>query len=336
MLNFKREQEHPVIMDITPEIAQHLLSTSPGNRKIRNWHIDVLAGSMSRGEWRVTSQGIGVDKNGHLRDAHHRLMAVIKSGVTIKSVVVMGLPLNSYEVTDTGIARNMADLLNESKRITDVLNFAARIYYDSIRTVTIDQMRPIVNTGLHDTTKELIKFCGTTRAFYSSAPIKLAACITIMNGGDADYVMKQYRALCILDFKSMSSAAMSLVKHVNNGKVTGAGYKEAALFRGFRVFDINQKDSSESTVRPESIPAAKKLVIDVLRTKIVANETKPAILENNLSPIGIRPANMETITSKNEKSSGIDDELKELLSIEPQAEGSYIHKSGDRRKFAKG
>ena len=92
MLDFRKEKEESIIMDITPETAKQLLSTSPGNRKIRYWHVCMLADSMSRGEWRVTSQGIGIDRNGNLRDAHHRLMAVVKSGVTIKSVVVMGLP----------------------------------------------------------------------------------------------------------------------------------------------------------------------------------------------------------------------------------------------------
>jgi hypothetical protein len=102
MFDFKRQDEVTAIMDITPEIARQLLSTSPGNRKIRQWHVDILAGSMVRGQWKVTSQGIGIDRNGKLRDAHHRLMAVIKSGITIRSVVVMGLLPESYEVIDTG------------------------------------------------------------------------------------------------------------------------------------------------------------------------------------------------------------------------------------------
>lgn len=64
MFDFKRENAETAIMDITPETARQLLSTSPGNRKIRQWHVDILAGSMTRGQWKVTSQGIGIDRNG--------------------------------------------------------------------------------------------------------------------------------------------------------------------------------------------------------------------------------------------------------------------------------
>ena len=327
MLDFKRDHEESAILDITPEMAEYLLSTSPGNRKIRNWHVSMLADSMSRGEWRVTSQGIGIDMNGNLRDAHHRLMAVVKSGVTIRSDVVMGLPLNSYEVIDTGIKRNLADLLHENKRITDILNAAASIIYDTQRTVPIDQMRPIMESGLYETAKSLIKHCGTARAFYSSAPIKLSACVTIMNGGDTDYVMQQYKALCLLDFKSMSTAAMSLVKQVDDGKTNAKGNKKDTIARGLRVFDVKQKDSDKSSLRQEDLEAAQKFILNVLNKKDINTETKPQIVETS-------PANNKTRPVDKRRESSIDDELNELLSAELTSDNSYVHKSGDRRKYA--
>ena len=48
-------------MDITPAMAKEMLETSPGNRRLRGWYVDLLAAAMKRGEWRVTSQGIGFD-----------------------------------------------------------------------------------------------------------------------------------------------------------------------------------------------------------------------------------------------------------------------------------
>lgn len=149
-----------------------------------------------------------------------------------------------------------------------------------------------------------------------------------MSGGDADYVKQQYRSLCTLDFKSMSAAAMSLVKQVNDGKAKSTGHKEHILYRGLRVFDINQKDFSESAVRQESIEAARKMVIDVIGNKIAGVETNPIPLETKASK-------NETQTAGRQSKSSIDDELKELLSMAPPNEKGYIHKSGDRRKFAK-
>lgn len=325
MFDFMREKEESVIMDITPEVAKQLLGTSPGNRKTRRWHVDSMSDSMARGEWRVTSQGIGIDRNGHLRDAHHRLMAVIKSGVTIKSVVVMGLPLNSYEVIDTGIKRNLSDLLNENKRVTDILNVAAAIVFDARRTVSVDQMRPIIDSGLYDTAKSLINFCGTARSFYSSASIKLAACTTIMGGGDADYVMQQYKALCTLNFKIMSTASMSLVKQVDDGKANAKYSRKDTIARGLRVFDVKQKDCDKSNIKQEDLEAASRFILDVLRIKTAESETKPQI--NETQP--------ENIKQKDSKDPLIDEELKELLAQPIQERESYVHISGNRKKFAK-
>ena len=313
-------------MDITPEVAEHLLGTSPGNRKTRHWHVSSLADSMGNGEWRVTSQGIGIDRNGHLRDAHHRLTAVIKSGVTIKSVVVMGLPLNSYEVIDTGIKRNLSDLLNENKRVTDILNAAALVVFDARRTVSVDQMRPIIDSGLYDTAKSLINFCGKTRSFYSSAPIKLAACATIMGGGDSEYVMQQYTALCTLNFKIMSASAMSLVRQVDDGKTNAKGNRKDTIARGLRVFDVVQKDSEKSHIKDEDMEAAKQFILDVLKIRYVAPETKPQINEE---------VRGENIKKKTNKKISIDEEIKELLAQPPTEKGGYVHKCGDRRKIAK-
>ena len=74
---------------------------------------------MRRGEWRVTSQGIGFDLHGRLRDAHHRLNACIQSGVTFRSVVVLGMREDAYEVTDTGMVRTYADRLDEDRATRD-------------------------------------------------------------------------------------------------------------------------------------------------------------------------------------------------------------------------
>lgn len=325
MFDFKRENEETVIMDITPETARQLLSTSPGNRKIRQWHVDILAGSMTRGQWKVTSQGIGIDRNGNLRDAHHRLMAVVKSGITIRSVVVMGLLPESYEVIDTGIKRNMADLLKENGHVTRILNAAAAIVYSTNRNVPVDQMRPIVESGLHDIAKKLIKHCSTTRAYYSSAPVKLAACITILNGGDKNYVLQQYAALCRLDFKQMSTQAMTLVKQVNDKKVDVHDNKLDTTARGLRIFDIAQKDSDELNVKLQDRDRTKNFVLDTLRigTPIPQQPDPPS---TDPSIVKTKPLIDET------KPICTDRQLKELLNKATPSSNGYVHHSGDRNK----
>lgn len=253
-------------MTITPEIAEEMLATSVGNRRTREWYVSLLAAAMKRGEWRVTSQGIGFDVNGNMRDAHHRLKAVVKSWTTIQSVVVFGLRTDAYEVIDIGMMRTYADRLHRDPRVADVLRLGCAFAVGTAKP-TIDQMRPFIEAGLGQAAETLTEFCGSRHKFYSSAPMKLAACVTVMDGGDADYVLGQYRALCRLDFDSMSSAAKALVRQVDSNKA-GANNTRQTLARGLRVFDKDRASVTKIQVSDADIDAAVMLTKSVLRASL--------------------------------------------------------------------
>lgn len=268
-MDLKRSTPESHVMTITPEIAKELLATSPGNRQLRVGYVDNLAGAMKRGEWRVTSQGIGIDVNGRLRDAHHRLNACIKSGASFQSLVVLGMPENAYEVTDTGINRTLADRMDVDQRIAEIYRLAGDLMYG--RLPTSDQIRPFVESGLGNAAQKLLAYCRTSKKYFSSAGMKLAACITLMNSGDADYVLRQYRALCLFDLDALSQSAKALVRQVNNGKTYAAGRQREVLARGLRVFDVDRKDIERILVTDSDIAAATELVRDVLKKSMWKN-----------------------------------------------------------------
>lgn len=263
------------VMTVTPEIAKAMLATSPGNRRMRGWYVTLLAAAMRRGEWRVTSQGIGFDTSGRLRDAHHRLSACIQSGVAFDSVVVYGLSDDAYEVIDTGMLRTYADRLGMDRAIADVLRLGCQYALGTAKP-TIDQMRPIIDAGLGAAADGLVKFCGSKKRFYSSAPVKLAACLTILNGGNADFVLRQYRALCLLDFDSMTPSAQALVRQVDSGKIVvsgGEGTREA-LARGLRVFDEDRSNATRIVVSEADTDAAVEVARSVLRRSVTTHEVR--------------------------------------------------------------
>jgi hypothetical protein len=262
---FTRSQEQASIVEITPDIAGDFLRTSQGNRRIRKWYVSQLAAAMRRGEWRVTSQGIGIDQNGNLRDAHHRLPAVIESGVTIRSVLVLGLREDAYQVIDTGMKRTLADLLNEDTRVADAIRLASNLYWGTT-SPTVDQTKPLYACGLPDSLHALIQFCGTVRKYFSSAPMKLAASITIMNGGDANYVYQQYRAMCLSMFDEMAPATQALKRQVDNGAAVASNTRDT-LTRGLRVFDKKKMKVTKIQVGEDDIAAAVTLVKNTLRSK---------------------------------------------------------------------
>jgi hypothetical protein len=250
------------IIEVTPELAAEMLATSVGNRNLRDYWVKWLAGSMTRGEMRVTSQGIGVDVNGNLRDGHHRLEACVSSGVPFTTVVVYGIPVDAYEVIDIGVKRTYADRLDMPKNISEIISLGC-YYAIGERSPSVDQMRPYIQTRLTVIAQDLLSACVSNRRYYSSAPMKLAACITVMDGGDADFVFGQYRALVNFDINAMTQSSRALVRQVENDNVKAVN-TEDTLARGLRVFDQSRSGISKIQINAAHASEARKYVASVL------------------------------------------------------------------------
>lgn len=98
-------------IDLTPDLARHLLGQNQGNRDVRAQVVKALARDMSAGNWRLTSESIKIDTNDVMIDGQHRCLAVIESGVTIRVVLAIGLEPEVQAVIDTPANRSAQDAL---------------------------------------------------------------------------------------------------------------------------------------------------------------------------------------------------------------------------------
>jgi hypothetical protein len=261
-MNWMRGKPEAVVMDVTPAIASELLATSTGNRRIRQWYVSMLSGAMKRGEWRVISQGIGIDKNGILKDAHHRMNAVIESGVTVPMLVVMGLDDDAVKVTDQGMKRTLSDILNIRKEVAEIGRAAAAYLYGGHPTP--DQNLAVFNCGIGVVGETLINYCNTKSQFFSSSSMKLAASVLMLDGHDSDYILAQYRALAIIDVDAMSPASRALLRQRTSGKLVSTNHREA-LARGLKVFDKGRTDMSKIQISDADMDSSAEYVRSVLR-----------------------------------------------------------------------
>lgn len=113
------------VAEINPLLAEQWLKTSKGNRQLNRARLTEYIESMKSGLWRVTDQGIGFDAEGRLINGHHRLTAIIASGVTIKSLVVMGLAQDAARFIDIGAGRTPGHVLGMVYGIPSPKNVAA-------------------------------------------------------------------------------------------------------------------------------------------------------------------------------------------------------------------
>jgi len=289
-MKFYKTKPEAQVMTITPDMAREMLATSPGNRTMRKQYVGMLAAAMKRGEWRVTSQGIGFDNLGRLRDAHHRLAACIQADVPFSSVVVFGLRSDCYEVIDTGLARSYSDRMEVDPHTAEALRLGCAIALKT-RKPTIDEMRPILEAGFADTVIALHQFCPTRRRVYSTASMRLAACIVIMAGGDPEFVMTQYQALVREDFQAMTMHSQALVRYLNGSKITGTK-KEEILARGLKVFDKHRAGITVAKLSPQEMQSAPEFVRSVLLDSVSSTEERPR--EFRVMPAALRQVNLNT------------------------------------------
>lgn len=95
---------------INPTKAEALLERFQLNRPSNPRRVSAYAKLMSEGKWGPLSMII-TDENGNTVDGHHRLEAVIKSGMSVEMIVLRGIERKYIPFIDTGRSRSAGDML---------------------------------------------------------------------------------------------------------------------------------------------------------------------------------------------------------------------------------
>jgi len=103
---------------VDPATADKWLLNNFVNRPVSDDVVNAYARDMVNGVWIPTHQGIAFNDRDELIDGQHRLLAIVKSGKTIRTMVTFGLPskIDGHEMTtmdavDRGRTRSVADQL---------------------------------------------------------------------------------------------------------------------------------------------------------------------------------------------------------------------------------
>lgn len=109
---------------ITPAEAQEMLKGNTGNyRKPCRKRVEALSIVMGRGEWELNGETIKIALDGSILDGQHRLLACVRSGVPIYSVVVTGIKATARNI-DRGLPRTLPQWLSHIN-VPNAKNIAA-------------------------------------------------------------------------------------------------------------------------------------------------------------------------------------------------------------------
>lgn len=97
---------------ISPEIAAGWLKlNTTNNRRLKETSVRKYVRSIQAGAWPFTADTIKFSEDGQLIDGQNRLTAIVRSGVTIPSLVATGLDRRVMPFLDAGSARSDADAI---------------------------------------------------------------------------------------------------------------------------------------------------------------------------------------------------------------------------------
>lgn len=102
------------VLDVTPDFAKELIGQSYGKqRRVRQLLVDRYARDLREKRWRVTGEPMHLNKKLELINGQHRCHAIVESGITMPSVViVVTRDEKAFEAMDNGAKRSLNDRLD--------------------------------------------------------------------------------------------------------------------------------------------------------------------------------------------------------------------------------
>jgi len=256
---------------ITPAVARNWLGQNTANRNLRRNVVDGFKGIFDRHEYKITHQGIAFVADGTLVDGQHRLTAIseMPDDFSVQMLVTRGLDEDAYMAIDLGLKRTAADVLRENSKVAEVARFLASLVVNNKSAITPSFMLPFVEyfKSHHD---ELMDFCPTASKTWSSAAVRAAAILQLVNGANPDYVKSTYRALVLMDVDAMPPVAKSLFKSALNGYVSASGRLDM-LSRCLKVFQPENAGLRQIRVNQDEMIA---VVRKFLNGNVVSHEQK--------------------------------------------------------------
>lgn len=161
--------------DIDPDTAQKYLDTrKKHNRSTPGSTVDMYARALKAGKWQLTSETIKFSPSGELFDGQHRMMAVVKAKVPMKTYVARNVKDNCILVVDTGRKRSTGDILAiRGQKNAYALASAARklVWFalDDFHSVKVSDSEVSMLLDVHPLLSKSVTFCNACRAIPASS-----------------------------------------------------------------------------------------------------------------------------------------------------------------------
>jgi len=102
-------------VQITPALAEQLLTLNTRNQNIKPQVVEKYARAMQEGRWRLTPEAISIGRDRVMTNGQHRCRSGYVSGVAFPCDIWFGIEPEEFRLIDTGVVRPAAALLQATR-----------------------------------------------------------------------------------------------------------------------------------------------------------------------------------------------------------------------------
>lgn len=165
----------------------------------------------------------------------------------------------------------MHDRFGGDRRVIEVVRLAAVVLLNS-NSVDSDVFERFIGTPLYSMAEELIEHTGATVKKFTSASMKLGACIRALDGGNKDHIFGQYRALALYNYDNMFPHTKEFHKRILIGTAmtarVGSSSQIDMLMCALKVFDMEKIENSVFRITIAEQDSLRKYAKSVISTSL--------------------------------------------------------------------
>lgn len=119
-----RHEQFGIPRDLTPELAERLIKQNPHNRRLSRVNIEKIKRDIVNGAYVLNGETIIISQDGHMNDGQHRCVAVVETGMTVRTAFWFGADRDSRFSVDMGTARTAAHFLEMKTNVANTTGVA--------------------------------------------------------------------------------------------------------------------------------------------------------------------------------------------------------------------
>lgn len=236
----KNKEMYPTLEVITPNIAHEWLAHNTGNRKVKSTHVASIVLQIEQDEYMLTHQAIAFtgDKLDPVRliDGQHTLLAIAKSGATLKKWVFWNCDNGTFAVIDGGVARNFSDHHGWNRNDIAITQFFHRLITGVGSKMTKTDADSIFSVIGEYCTK-LMQLCATNKKGITSAAIRSGVIYAILRNKDhSDVICNHYRNMVLGNIHQLPASISRFYIKMTQARYhgdEGAKYQFAIAYKCF-------------------------------------------------------------------------------------------------------